>query len=154
MARQFRCVSLLVVGILVMATAIAIYREYRIAIEDGTMAPVHEINAACLIYAKTYPQLGFPHELSQLGLDPRKPLGPDNSGIIDAVLASGEKSGYLYKYQPGPQDESGKTTTYSVTAVPRKYTKGTRSYASDQTGVIRFTDANRKPTVNDPELTF
>lgn len=154
MSRTLRVASLLVVAALVIATAIVIHRQYRKALYYGTTAPLNAINAACLVYAQTYPKLGFPHELRQLGLDSRKPLGPDNSGLIDSVLASGLKGGYVYKYQPGSQDESGKTTTYSFTAVPEKYARSMKSYHSDQTGVIHFTDANRTPTVDDPKLTF
>ncbi|HTR27367.1 MAG TPA: hypothetical protein VMI10_25580 [Terriglobales bacterium] len=154
MTGEFRRVSLLVVAVVVIATAFAIHRQYRKAVEYGVTAPLNAINTACLVYAQTYPKFGFPRELSQLGLDLRKPLGPDNSGLIDSLLASGVKGGYVYRYQPGSQDESGKTTTYSFTAVPREYAKGKKSYYCDQTGVIHFTDANRTPRADDPILTF
>ncbi len=113
MTGEFRRVSLLVVAVGVIATAFAIHRQYRKALEYGVSAPLNAINTACLVYAQTYPKFGFPRELSQLGLDLRKPLGPDNSGLIDSVLASGVKGGYVYRYQPGSQDKSGRTTTYT-----------------------------------------
>jgi hypothetical protein len=53
--------------------------------------------------------------------------------LIDAVLAAGEKSGYIFVYTPGEANQS-----YTITATPiTPATTGQNMYFSDQSGVIR-----------------
>jgi len=117
-------------------------------------ASLRTINSACELYARTYREHGYPRRLGQLGpTDSGNSEGPEHAGFISSVLASGSKSGYAYTYTPGPLDQGGRTTTYSVTARPQVFGKtGRRSYYTDQTGVIRFTNENRTPVASDPVL--
>jgi len=67
--------------------------------------------------------------------------------LIEDVLASGEKSGYVFKYQRISNE------TYSIVARPKQFgTAGTRNFFTDQSGVIRVTNEDREATVNDEPL--
>jgi hypothetical protein len=152
-SNHLRTFLLAVAGVLVATMCVAVYREYRNSVTYEAASSLRVINTACQAYAETYRDLGFPRELAQLGPRTEEAKGPQRSGLIDGVLASGVKSGYIYSYRAGEPDKNGKTTTYTFTAVPRQYGKsGRRSYYSDQTGTIHFTDENRAPTANDPVL--
>jgi hypothetical protein len=100
-----------------------------------------------------YPSLGFPQFLEQLNSPPQgQPVGPDHSALVDNVLASGKKNGYVFSYAAEP-GESRKTVAYKLVVRPQRYGEdGKRSYYTDQSGDIRFTDQNRPPTASDPVL--
>jgi type II secretory pathway pseudopilin PulG len=107
---------------------------------DGLMAT---INAAQVIYARTHPDKGFASSLAELGPSP-------GAELIDGLLASGKKSGYVYILTATPPDSSGRVTHYTLVVRPDKYTSETASFFTDETGVERFTFENRVPTENDP----
>lgn len=83
-----------------------------------------------------------------------KQLGPSGAGILaDADLASGEKDGYRFRLIPQHTAKSHPVSYYSIIARPiKRLTRNQRSYFTDETGVIRFTSANRAPTVADPPI--
>ena len=59
------------------------------------------------------------------------------AGLLDSVLAAGNKSGYAFGYTPGSV-VGGRINTYGVTANPITVgTTGTNYYFTDQSGVIR-----------------
>lgn len=61
-------------------------------------------------------------------------LAVGNPGDIDAVLGSGQRSGYLFA-------GGGDTSQYQITAVPVTFgSSGRRSFYVDATGVIRGAD--------------
>ena len=65
---------------------------------------------------------------------------------IDSVLVSGTKDGYAFS-------TSGDVDTFTVNATPLDYGfTGTRSFFSDESGVIRYTREDRPATVEDSPL--
>lgn len=115
------------------------------------VAGMRTINTAEVTYASTYNK-GFSAALKHLG-------GPEDvkptataSALVDEKLAAGKKANYVFTYKPGKTDKDGKITTYTVTARPAKWVRGDKSFFSDQTGVIRWTDENRPPKAGDPPL--
>jgi len=115
---------------------------------------IRAVNTSCSTYRATYPERGYPTKLSQLG-PPDSGSHPDaeHSGMVDGVLASGSKSGYIITYIHGPVDNKGRVKSYQVTERPQRFGEnGTISFYSDESGVIHFTKEDRVPTVEDPEL--
>jgi hypothetical protein len=100
------------------------------------------INTAQGIYARTHPDKGFASSLAELGPSP-------GAELIDGVLASGKKSGYIYVLTAGSPDSSGRIMHYTLIVRPEKYTSQTASFFTDETGVQRFTVENRAATSKD-----
>ncbi len=121
--------------------------------ESSAVGSVRTINTAEVTYSTTYPKVGFSFSLGALGGTVPCSASSTTACLIDPVLASGRKSGYVFTYTPGAPDAKGVITTYSVTARPQEFEKsGRRSFYADETGVIRFTAENRPPTAQDPPL--
>jgi hypothetical protein len=123
-------------------------------VSEDRSSNIRAVNTSCLTYRATYPERGYPTKLSQLG-PPDSGTQPDaeHSGMVDGVLASGKKSGYIITYIPGLADNKGRVASYQVTERPQRFGEnGTISFFSDQSGVIHFTNEDRAPTVEDPEL--
>ncbi len=104
------------------------------------------INAAQVIYARTHPDKGFASSLVEWGPSPGEEL-------IDGMLASGKKSGYVYLLTAAPPDSIGRVTHYTLIVRPEKYHPEMASFFTDETGVERFTFENRLPTAIDPVRT-
>ncbi len=65
---------------------------------------------------------------------------PKAAGLIDEVLAAGEKSGYRFMYTPGKRDVHGEINTYTVHADPvTPGVTGNQYYFTDESDVIRCT---------------
>jgi hypothetical protein len=91
-----------------------------------------------MTYESKYNQ-GYPPGIAALG-PPFGHAAPDAhaAGLIDVVLASGMKSGYIFTYSTGEMDAEGRVKTYAIHADPVKPgTTGQNHYFTDQTGVIR-----------------
>src|SRR5689334_20107536 len=102
------------------------------ALSDGAEAgSLHSIMTAQETYKSTYPKIGYACTLEQLG---GQGGGADHSGLIDTVLASGRKSGYVYSLT------NCTSRSYRVAAVPESPQTGRRSFCADQNGVIRYSD--------------
>jgi hypothetical protein len=65
---------------------------------------------------------------------------------------SGRKCNLIFKYKVGSRGADGKINTYTVTAQPVLWKKGVKSFFTDQTGTIRWTDQDRPPRASDPAL--
>lgn len=113
---------------------------------------LRSINTAELYYRNHYPA-GFSPTLASLGVPP-KGVKPSASAadLLDNSLTSGTRHGYTFAYTGGSKDSSGKIATYSVTARPITWRKGIRSFFTDQSGLIRWTDKSRAPRVTDPAI--
>ena len=57
------------------------------------------------------------------------------AGLIDSVLASGTKSGYVFSISTGGGTPA---TIYTVNGDPQNSQTGQRHFFSDQSGVIRY----------------
>jgi hypothetical protein len=101
------------------------------------------IHVAQVFYARSHPDKGFAPSLAELGPSP-------GAELIDSVLASGRKSGYVYTLNAAPPDASGRITHYTLVVRPEKYSTESPSFFLDETGIEHLTIENRNPTVNDP----
>jgi len=127
--------GLAIIPVLIIA-AIAIpnlLRARMAANEASAVGSLRTINAACVRYGTAYKT--FPASLANLG--PGAPPNASAAGLISDVLASRQKSGYLFTYQPGPSQD-GVTISYEVHADPvTPGATGVRHFFTDQSGVIR-----------------
>jgi prepilin-type N-terminal cleavage/methylation domain-containing protein len=138
---------LIVVAIILIISAIAVPNliHARIAANQASAASsLRTLDTAAVNYSSTY-QDGFPPSLGVLG-----PSGPNATcnaaGLIDAVLASGAKSGYQFGWTPGAEQVAlqpagcaapGYADMFTVTATPFGFPTGTTYYCVDATQVIR-----------------
>ena len=131
---------LIVVAIILIISAIAtpIFIRARMSANESSAAgSLRVINTAEFSYSTTYPTVGFAN-LSSLGPS-GSPCAPSSTAgcFIDAYLANSAstapgKDGYIFTVTPG-------TTTFTSLADPVTINQsGTRSFCSDQSGVIYF----------------
>jgi len=136
-----------VVGIAVAAIVVPnLFIRERPHDEASGVGSLRDIITAQVEYARAHPDKGFASSLVELGPE-------SGAALIDSVLASGRKSGYVFILTAAPPDAHGRITHYTVIARPQKYGKqGTHSFFTDESGVQRFTTDDRAPTAQDPEL--
>jgi prepilin-type N-terminal cleavage/methylation domain-containing protein len=129
---------LIVVAIILIIAAIAIpnlLKSKMAANESSAVGSIRTINTGLVTYAAGCPDIGFAASLVEMNTGA---LCKSGLGIIDAVLAAGNKSGYAFAYVPAAPINNV-VYTYTVNADPNtRGTTGQRSFFSDQTGVIRF----------------
>ena len=110
------------------------------------------INTAEVTYSTEYGK-GFSPTLAAMRTPPEgAELSPEAAGVIDDHLADGRKCNFIFRYKAGAKGKEGKINTYTVTARPVTWGKGKKSFFTDQTEVIRWTDQNRVPKAFDPAL--
>ena len=128
--------GLAVIPILIIA-AIAIpnlLRAKLAANEASAVGSLRTLNTACVAYGTKYQS--FPPALSNLR--PSATPNANAGNLIDDTLAAGQNSGYRFTYQPGPS-QGGAVQSYEMHADPlNPGVTGTRTFFSDQSGVIRF----------------
>jgi prepilin-type N-terminal cleavage/methylation domain-containing protein len=129
---------LIVVAIILIIAAIAIpnlLRARMSANESSAVESMRTINTGMISYQSTYPTVGFPPALVNLGgVTPCVPTSTTGC-IIDSVLAGGVKSGYNFTATGtgGPP-----AVSYYATAVPMVANQtGIRSFCSFEDAVIR-----------------
>jgi type IV pilus assembly protein PilA len=155
---------LIVVAIILIIAAIAIpnlLRSRMAANESSAVGSLRTINTANATYLSVYGH-SFATNLVVLGgPTTATPKCTPNANLIDNVLGGADpstKSGYTFVYTGGTADTGdtvcGSVTTYTVQATPLTYNgTGTRSFFTDQSGVIRGQDdAGAQATVADPPL--
>lgn len=122
----------------------------RSADESSAVGAMRTYNTALVTYAATYPDVGYPATLDALG-----PFGegeepsPQHCALVDSVLGSPpyEKNGYRFIYRPISSD------AYTLIGIPAGERRdGQRSFFTDNSGVIRFTQDDREPNADDPPL--
>jgi prepilin-type N-terminal cleavage/methylation domain-containing protein len=133
---------LLVVAVILVLAAIAIpnfIRSKMRANEASAVQNSRNISTAEVVYSTTY-GIGY-----STGLIPLAGDGPNvnqtNAELIDDVLASGTKSGYIFTYAVITTDASGNVDSYTLNADPQSSTTGQNHFYTDQTGVIRSNSA-------------
>jgi len=128
---------LIVVAIILIIAAIAIpnlLRSKMAANEASAVGSLRTLNTACVSYSTTY-GTGYPAALANLG--PGTPATAATADLIDSVLASGTKSGYVFTFVSGAP-VGGQVPTYTINANPVTVgTTGQRGFFTDQSGVIR-----------------
>jgi len=155
---------LIVVAIILIIAAIAIpnlLRSRMAANESSAVGSMRTINTANATYLSTYGH-SFAVSLVILGgATTTTPTCSTAANLIDNVLGADPsvKSGYQFAYTAGNPDPGdvgicGSVTTYSVSATPLTYNgTGTRSFFTDQSGVIRGADhGGSAGLVTDPPL--
>ena len=129
---------LVVVAVILIIAAVAIpnYIKSKMrANEASAVQSLRNIATGEIVYSTTY-GIDFSTSLVQLsgsGINPDQ----NNAGLIDEVLAAGQKSGYVFTYTPLTNDAQGHTATYSLAADPLTSTTGQRHFYADQSCVIR-----------------
>ena len=139
-AAGFTLIELLIVVAVIMVIAgIAIpnfIRSKMRANESNAVSNLRTISTANVVYNTTYGGF-FAPTLVTLAGDPAIPSATA-AGLIDSVLASGVKAGYIFTYAPLAKDSNGNAQAFSVNADPvAPGTTGDRHFYIDQTGVIR-----------------
>lgn len=112
------------------------------AAEGEALRALGQIVTAEIVYSARHGDRGFAATLGD--------LGPGAEGLIEGRLAVGQVAGYTFTLTPGDRDEQGRLRHFAVTARPMS--PGLRSFYSNETGVIRFTEENRLATGDDPPL--
>jgi len=130
---------LIVVAIILIIAAIAIpnlLRAKMAANEASAVGSMRTINTTSVEYSTTYG--GFPPTLLALGGPAGGTATSSSAELLDAVLAAGTKSGYVFAYTTGSTDTNGNILAYTLTATPTSVgVTGQRQFFTDQSGVIR-----------------
>ncbi len=145
---------LIVVAIILIIAAIAIpnlLRSKMAANEASAVGSLRSINTACVAYSTSYGQYPPGNVLTTLGPPAAgAQASATNADLVDSVLASGTKSGYVFTYA-GVAGAGGLTQTYTVIANPQvQGTTGQRFFFTDQTGVIRADTAQQATAASTP----
>jgi len=131
---------LIVVAIILIIAAIAIPNLLRSRIaanEASAVGSIRTINTAEVTYSSTYPNVGFSCSMGDFQ-PPAAGANPTSTaaGLIDGVLAAGQKSGYNFALVGCTGTP---IVTYQSTGVPVSIGQtGQRGFCSDQSGVIKF----------------
>ena len=138
---------IMVVAVILVITVIAVPRMLQARIrakEAAAISSMKTVQNAQILYTQTFPEQGYAPKLAFLG----SPSGScdsisfANACMIDSVLASGIKGGYLFDIQG---DGNIPEITYKLTATPDgSGTIGSSqcAFSSDQGGVIQGHSVN------------
>ncbi len=141
---------LIVVAIILIIAAIAIpnlLRSKMTANEASAVGSLRTLNTACLEYSTTYG--GYPHAIASMA--PATPATSASADLIDSVLATGSKTGYIFTYTAGETDASGNVLSYTIAANPiTRGTTGQRGFFTDQSGVIRADTTTAATSISTP----
>jgi prepilin-type N-terminal cleavage/methylation domain-containing protein len=131
---------LLVVAVILIVASIAVpnFLKSRLrANEASAVASLRMINTAAITYSMTYPDMGFPAQLTTLGgANPCTAASSTQACLIDDSLAQGIKSGYNFGWTG---DGAVPSVSFIVTGTPQAVGgSGQRMFCTDQTGVIHY----------------
>jgi hypothetical protein len=119
-------------------------------LESSVQSTLFQISYALQNYASTFPEVGYPADLSVLGPSPEEEeSSSEHAGDLQQSLAANsfQKDGYEFHYE---LRRGGKDGAYSIVARPIQYgRRGNQSFYLDETEVIRATRENREPTAED-----
>jgi type IV pilus assembly protein PilA len=153
--RGFSLIELLiVVAIILIIAAIAIPNLIRARMSANQSAAVEgcrTITSAEVIYYGAYGS-GFAPTLAALGGPVGGSPSATNAQLIDNVLSSGNKSGYVFTYSALNADSKGAYQDYAVNADPSDPgITGTNHYFTNEPSVIRMNPTNAA-SVSDPPI--
>jgi type IV pilus assembly protein PilA len=141
-AQGFSLIELLiVVAIILIIAAIAVPNMLRARIsanEASAVSSVRTISRAEITYLSVYPSDGYAATLTALG-GPVSNCQPSDTQacLIDASIASGQKSGYKFQ-ATGLLPSGSMNTAFVVGAAPMTYNQsGVRDFCASTDGVIR-----------------
>jgi prepilin-type N-terminal cleavage/methylation domain-containing protein len=153
--RGFSLIELLIViAIILVIAAIAIPRFMRskmLANESAAVAALRTIATVQVSYDSTFKQ-GFAPNLAALGPPPTGTIpGPAAAGLIDQVLASGTKGGYVFVYAAVDADGNGQPEAYTCNANPSSVGQtGEKFFFVDQTNVVRWSTGSAAGPTSTP----
>ena len=127
----YLAIASLPIILIIAAIAIPNLLRARIAAnESSAAASVRTLITAEITYSIEHPEKGFTCTLDDL----------KNDHIIDEVLASGSRSGYIFEFVGCKAENSdGPNTQFQVIAYPiKKGDSGIKAFCSDQTNIIRY----------------
>jgi prepilin-type N-terminal cleavage/methylation domain-containing protein len=134
---------LVVVAVILIIAAIAIpnFIDSKMrANEASAVQNSRNVTTAEVVYSTTY-GIGFSPSMAAMSGN-GVTVDQNNAGLIDSVLASGTKSGYVYSYTVLASDPLGHVISYSLNADPQvQNNTGRRHFYTDQTAVIRSNDS-------------
>ena len=150
---------LIVVAIILVIAAVAIpnlLRSRMSANEASAVASMRTIITSEIVYSSTY-TIGFSADLASLSdagapanCTPPAVPAATSACLIDPLLASGTKSGYLFTYTA--TGGSGVNSTYSLNADPvNAGISGQRHFYTDATDVLRV-NVTAVASATDPAL--
>ncbi|MHB8486765.1 MAG: prepilin-type N-terminal cleavage/methylation domain-containing protein [Candidatus Acidiferrales bacterium] len=145
---------LVVVAIILIIAAIAIpnfLRSKMAANEAAAIENTRTITTSNVVYSTTY-GIGYAANLAKMAMPPAPgPVTANAAGLLDSILASGTKSGYIYTYVGGPVSAGGTIDAYTLQADPvAPSITGTRHFFVDATGVIRFNSSGAAGPTDTP----
>src|SRR5713226_1314351 len=130
---------LLVVAVILIVAAIAVpnfLRSRMRANEASAVASLRVLNTAAVTYSITYPDMGFPAQLTTLGGANPCSASSTQACLIDDFLAQGSKSGYSFAWTG---DGAVPSINFLVTGIPQTIgSSGQRMFCTDQSGVIHY----------------
>lgn len=146
---------LIVVAIILIIAAIAIpnfLRARMSANEAAAVAACRKITTANVVYSTTYGR-GYAADLVHLGPPPGGATpGPLNAELLDEVLVTGRKHGYVFNYLSVDIDGDGTVDAFTITADPANPgVTGSRYFFIDQSGVVR-TNSTTPATATDTPI--
>jgi prepilin-type N-terminal cleavage/methylation domain-containing protein len=145
---------LIVVAIILIIAAIAVPNllvARMSANEASAVQSMRAIQSAETAYATTYPSAGYSATLAQLGGASSAACAASSAQacLIDAILASGNKSGYVFTWTG---DGLMPSVSYNINADPTvRGSSGRRSFFSNTPGVIRY-NTSAIATANDATI--
>jgi type IV pilus assembly protein PilA len=123
--------------------------------ETSALKTLDTLRTVCFAYQTSYST--FPKDQSQLGPpQPGAPGGKNAADLVDSILAppagtAANKDGYAFRYIPGPADNNGIISTYTVTGDPLSYNNtGRMRFYMDQTTAIHYTSDGSQPSASSP----
>jgi type IV pilus assembly protein PilA len=141
---------LIVVAIILVIAAISVpnlLRAHIAANEASAVGSLRTMSSGANSYSSTYGD-GFPPSLAVMGSKTPASANAscDEAQLIDNILTSGKKSGYIFNYtmaNPNTLAPKGCSNpggnSYFIEAHPQAIGQtGQRSFCTDQSGVIRF----------------
>jgi len=124
--------------------SIALDKNEKVIFEEGAnssneaaaISSIRNIVTSQITYSATVGRGSYARNLEALA----------DTDLINSVLGSGAKDGYAFRTR-------GTARTFTISATPLDYgSTGSRSFFSNETGVIRYTREDRPATVEDPPL--
>ncbi len=130
---------LLVVAVILIIAAIAVpnfLRSRMRANEASAVASLRVINAAAVTYSISYPDMGYPAQLTTIGGANPCAASSAQACLIDDLLSQGTKSGYSFVWTG---DGLVPSVGFIVTGAPSVIgASGQRMFCTDQSGVIHY----------------
>lgn len=126
--------AVLAVLLLLVVGAPNLLRSRIAANESIAVGALRTLNTAAVTYLDAYGH--YPPSLRNFGPPTSGKPTEEAADLVDAALASGQKSGYLFKYHSFPPLGSTGVGTYNIQADPMDPRYGVRHFSTDQTGVL------------------